>query len=124
DRGQHLHHREEEGIIGDRAEVRLEVVAVDPGEAVRGRALAVEDLDDADPGDPFLEEGVDPREADTDVAERLPDPAAEVEGGQEDEGDDGEGDEGEAPVEEEERADDEEEGEDIAEDGDDPRAEE
>ena len=35
DRGQHLHHREEHGVDRDRAQVRLQVVAVELGEPAR-----------------------------------------------------------------------------------------
>ena len=104
--------------------MRVEVVAVDLAEPVGGVRFAAEELEDADPGDALLEERIDAREADADVARGVADAAAEEECGAHDEGHDRERDEGEAPVEGEHRAHDENEGEDVAEDGDDAGAEE
>src|SRR5690625_991721 len=120
DRSQDLHNREEEGVVGDRAEMRSEVIIIDLREVARRRALTIEELDGRDTGDPLLEVGVYPRESDPDLTEGLPDPATEEEGGDQDEGDDSEGDESEPPIEDEHRARDEEEGEEITEDGHDP----
>ncbi len=103
--------------------MRLKVVVVDVPEGVEIGPLPVEELDHPHARDPLVQEGVDPCQTDADVPVRLSNPGAEEEGRHEDEGQYAERHERQLPVHAQHGGHDEDQREDVAEDGDDPRAE-
>ena len=76
DGGQQLHHREEDGVDGDRLEVRVEVRPVDAVEGRRRPRLPAEQLHHPHPRQVLLQVAVDAGDPDPDVAVRLRGPAA------------------------------------------------
>ncbi len=84
DGGHQLDDRPEERVVGDRAQVRLQVVGVDLLELSELGTLAAEQLDHAHPGDPLLQERVDAGEPHPDVAVGAAHVLAEPVGGEPD----------------------------------------
>src|SRR5262249_774100 len=80
DHGQELDHGVEPAVSEDGVLIGVHVVAVDDVEFALAAALAIEELEDDDPGDVLLQVRVDPGDGDADAAVALRDAAAEDEG--------------------------------------------
>jgi hypothetical protein len=76
-RREELDDGEEEGVVGDGAEVGGQIVLVDGVQGPGIRFLPIEELDHPHPGDPLVEEGVDPGQAHPDIPIGIPDPLPE-----------------------------------------------
>jgi hypothetical protein len=123
DRREQLDGREEQSVVGDGPQVRLEIVVVDVPEGVEIGVFAVEQLNDAHTRDPLVQERVDPCQPDTDVPVGLANPGPEEERRHEHEGQHAERDQRQLPVHAEHGGHDEDQREDITEHRDDAGAE-
>ncbi len=123
DGGQQLDDRPEQRVVGDRAQVRLQVVGVDLLELAELGALAAEKLHHAHPGDPLLQERVDTGEPDANVAIGAANVLAKPVGGEPNGRQHQERDERQLPAHEQHHAYNKDQGEDVPEHGHDARGE-